>query len=406
MFDPYTIKKDFPVFNRKINDLPIVYLDNAATTQKPQSVIDTQSAYYANSNANVARGIYTLAEESTNLYEDARLQVAKFINAQEDEIVFTANATHALNLAVSGYVQHILAKGDIALSLISEHHSSLVPLQHMALMKEADFKVLELDTDLKFSLEKLEQILISGRVKVLSIAHVSNVLGTIFPLKKIIEKVHAHGGVVIVDASQSIGHMKIDVQQLKCDFLCFSAHKMCGPQGIGVLFARHELLQDASPIYFGGGMISQVYTDHIHLKKGHQAFEAGTPNVAGAVGLSSAIEYLGRLGMENVKTHEDELTHYALNKLKHIEDLYVVGAAEDRLGIIAFGIKGIHAHDIAAVLNTRNICVRSGQHCAMPLHDALNITSTVRASFYIYNTQEDVDSLIDGLGMSRKILIK
>jgi cysteine desulfurase/selenocysteine lyase len=406
MFDPYTIKKDFPIFNRIINNMPLIYLDNAATTHKPQSVIDAQSFYYSNSNANVARGVYTLAEESTDMYESARAKVASFINAGSEEIVFTSNATHSLNLVFWGYLNQILGKGDIALSLISEHHSSLVPLQQVARLKDAEFKVLGLGHDLNFSMEKLEEELKSGKVRVLSIAHVSNVLGTVFPVKKIVEKVHQYGGVVVIDASQSIGHMKLDVKQLGCDFLCFSGHKMCGPQGIGVLYARKDLLQDMTPLYYGGGMITKVYTDHTQVKKGSHALEAGTPNVAGAVGLAAAITYLENTGMDNIRTHEQELTHYTFSQLEKIESLHVVGSNQDRLGIIAFDIKGMHSHDIASVLNTRNICVRSGQHCAMPLHDHLKISASVRASFFIYNTKEDINSLVEGLQHSIKVLAK
>lgn len=386
--------------------MPLIYLDNAATTHKPQSVIDAQSFYYSNSNANVARGVYTLAEESTDMYESARAKVASFINAGSEEIVFTSNATHSLNLVFWGYLNQILGKGDIALSLISEHHSSLVPLQQVARLKDAEFKVLGLGHDLNFSMEKLEEELKSGKVRVLSIAHVSNVLGTVFPVKKIVEKVHQYGGVVVIDASQSIGHMKLDVKQLGCDFLCFSGHKMCGPQGIGVLYARKDLLQDMTPLYYGGGMITKVYTDHTQVKKGSHALEAGTPNVAGAVGLAAAITYLENTGMDNIRTHEQELTHYTFSQLEKIESLHVVGSNQDRLGIIAFDIKGMHSHDIASVLNTRNICVRSGQHCAMPLHDHLKISASVRASFFIYNTKEDINSLVEGLQHSIKVLAK
>lgn len=406
MFDPHTIKKDFPIFNRNINNAPLIYLDNAATTHKPQSVIDAQSSYYANSNANVARGVYTLAEESTDLYESARKRVADFINAGSDEIVFTSNSTHSLNLAIWGYVHTILNKGDVALSLISEHHSSLVPLQQIAVLKEAEFKVLSLDSDLSFSMEMLEEVLKTGKVRVLSIAHISNVLGTVFPIKKIVEKVHQYGGIVILDASQSIGHMKVDVKQLGCDFLCFSGHKMCGPQGIGVLYARKDLLQNMTPLYYGGGMIAKVYNDHTQIKKGFEALEAGTPNVAGAVGLTAAIEYLENIGMDNIRAHEEELTHYAFSQLEQIENLHIIGSNDNRLGIIAFGIKDIHSHDIASVLNTKNICARSGQHCAMPLHNSLDLAASVRVSFYIYNTKEDIDSLVEGLQHSRKVLAK
>lgn len=386
--------------------MPSVYLDNAATTHKPASVTDAQGFYYANSNANVARGVYTLAEESTDLYEGARKKVAEFINAGNEEIVFTSNATHSLNLVTWAYLNQALDKGDVVLALISEHHSSLVPLQQVARIRNAEFKVLGLGADLNFSMEKLEEALKSGKVKVLSIAHISNVLGTVFPIKKIVEKVHQYGGIVILDASQSIGHIKVDVKQLGCDFLCFSGHKMCGPQGIGVLYARKDLLQNMTPLYYGGGMITKVYTDHTQIKKGFEALEAGTPNVAGAVGLVAAIEYLENVGMDNVRIHEEELTHYTLSQLQQIEDLFIIGGNENRLGIIAFSIKGMHSHDIASVLNTRNICVRSGQHCAMPLHDLLKIPASVRASFYIYNTKEDIDSLVEGLQHSRKVLAK
>lgn len=406
MFDPIKVKQDFPILTKKINGRDLIYLDNAATTHKPQTVIDAQSYYYENINANVARGVYTLAEQSTDQYETARESVATFINAASNEIVFTANATHSLNLAMWGYVNQILTKGDTVLSLVSEHHSSLVPLQQVALLNEAHFKVLHLADDLTFSMESLEEMLLNSTVKVLSIAHVSNVLGAVFPLKEIIEKVHKLGGVVIVDASQSIGHMKVDVKHLDCDFLCFSAHKMCGPQGIGVLYAKHTLMESMTPIYFGGGMITKVYTDHTLVKKGHAALEAGTPNIAGAVGLKAAIDYLNKVGMDAIRTHGEELANYAATQLSKIDDLYIIGSNATRLGIISFGIKGIHSHDIASVLNTKNICVRSGQHCAMPLHDYLNIPASVRASFYIYNTKDDIDQLVDGIKLSRKILLK
>lgn len=407
MINIQDIKKDFPIFSRTLNGSTITYLDNAATTHKPVQVVNAEFDYYFNYNANVSRGVYTLAEESTDIYEASREKIARFVGASSNEIVFTANATQALNLICSGWVFKQLTPEDSVVSLISEHHSNFVPLQQVASVAGASFLTLDLNDDLSFSLEKLDALLTAHKIKILSIAHVSNVIGTVFPIKKICDMVHKHGGYVIVDGSQSVGHTKIDVKSLGCDFFAFSGHKMLGPQGIGVLYASSEIMKEIEPITFGGGMIKKVAESESSFKADIQRLEAGTPNVAGAYALSRAAEYLQAIGMENVALHENNLATYAIKELLTIPGLFIIGGlSEQRLGIVSFAIEGVHSHDVASVLNAKNICVRSGQHCAMPLHDKMNISSSIRASFYIYNDTKDVDLLVNALKYAKEILVK
>ncbi len=402
------IKKDFPILSRTINGAPITYLDNAATTHKPVHVVNAIFDYYFNYNANVSRGVYTLAEQSTEKYELSRSKIAHFLGVKPTEIVFTSNSTFAMNIAIFGYIAHLLEKDDTVVSLISEHHSSIVPLQQAAQAKGAKLEILELTDDFDFPLAEFEKVLKSGKVKVLSVAHISNVLGTIFDIKAICELAHKYGCLVLVDGSQAVGHTKLNLAHLGCDLYAFSGHKMLGPMGIGVLYAKAEILAKMDPMFFGGGMIKRVSATETTFKDSPEGLEPGTPNVEGAYALAAAVSYLEKLGMDNIEAHEKKLTQYAMEKLRQIPLVQIVGNgdAKERLGIISFVLNGIHSHDVAAVLNSRNICVRSGQHCTMPLHDKLKISSSIRASFYIYNDEADVDKLVEGLLHAVKILRK
>lgn len=408
MINVSEIKKDFPILSRQINGVPLTYLDNAATTHKPKQVIDAISEYYSNYNANVSRGIYTLAEESTEKFDESRAKIARFLNVKPQEIIFTYNSTYALNIAVFGYVAHLLQKDDIVVSLISEHHSSLVPLQQAAHAKDAQLAVLELTDDFDFPMLEFEKLLKSGKVRVLSVAHVSNVLGTEFDIKAICELAHKYNCLVLVDGSQAVGHKKLNLHALDCDFYAFSAHKMLGPMGIGVLYANAEILRKMDPMFFGGGMIKRVSVQEATFKESSEGMEPGTPNVADVYALGAAVDYLESIGMNAIEEHEKALTQYALEKFNQIPQIKIVGNAKtkDRLGIISFVLDGIHSHDVAAVLSSRNICVRSGQHCTMPLHDKLRISSSIRASFCIYNDEADVDKLVQGLQHAISILQK
>ncbi len=408
MLNSTEIKKDFPILSRKINDQELVHLDNAATTQKPQQVIDAISQYYCNYNANVSRGVYTLAEESTEKYEQSRTKIAHFLGVKPTEIVFTSNSTFAMNIAVFGYIAGLLEEGDVCVSLISEHHSSIVPLQQAAHAKGAKLEILELTDDFDFPMATFENLLKTQKVKVLSVAHISNVLGTVFDIKTICELAHKYGCLVLVDGSQAVGHKKLNLAHLGCDFYAFSGHKMLGPMGIGVLYAKAEIMEKMDPMFFGGGMIKRVSATETTFKTSPEGLEPGTPNVEGAYALASAVDYLEKIGMDNIEAHEKDLTKYAMEKLSQIPQVQIVGNAQskERLGIISFVLEGIHSHDVAAVLNSRNICVRSGQHCTMPLHDKLKISSSIRASFYIYNDEADVDKLVEGLLHAVQILQK
>ncbi|OGC47312.1 hypothetical protein A2886_01755 [candidate division WWE3 bacterium RIFCSPHIGHO2_01_FULL_42_13] len=409
MFDANKIKKDFPILNDPKFNEGLVYLDNAATSQKPQQVINAVSDYYSHHNANVHRGIYELSERATNMYEDSRAKVAKFISAKHpEEIIFTKGVTESINrVAFCWVIQHVKA-GDMIMAMESDHHSNLIPWQQVAERTGAKLEVLQVDEKGEISLEQIKQKFdeLAGKIKIVAISHASNVLGTIFPVKEICKLAKEAGAVVSVDGAQAIPHMKVNVESLGCDFYSFSGHKMLAPTGIGVLWERKELLQEMIPYEYGGGMIGEVKTHTSTWGEIPQRFEAGTPNIEGAVGLSAAIDYLEGIGMENVRKHEIELTTYALEKLGEIEGLTILGPqeAEKRSGLVSFIIKKIHPHDIAAILSQKGIAVRSGQHCTMPLHDRLGISASVRASFYIYNTKEDVDKLIHELKEAKKLL--
>ena len=389
------IKKDFPILNNR----NITYLDSGATTQKPLSVIHAVEEYYNNLNANIHRGAYTLSMEATAKYEEVRKNIAKFINARHtEEIIYSKNATESLNLLAYSYGMDNVNKDDEIVISIMEHHSNLVPWQKVVKEKNAKLKYMYLNDNYEIDEKEIESK-ITDKTKIVSIAHVSNVLGTINDVKKIIKYAHKKGAVVIVDCSQSIPHMKIDVQDLDADFIVFSGHKMLAPLGIGILYGKKELLNKMKPFIMGGDMIEYVYEQETTFAPLPNKFEAGTQNIEGVIGLGAAIEYFKKIGYETINKIENEVIEYAreeLSKLDYI-DLYMTKNKENHSSVISFNIKGVHPHDLASILDSIGVCVRSGNHCAQPLMRYLGIDSTCRASFYLYNTKEDVDKLVEGL---------
>ena len=389
------IKRDFPLLENK----EIVYLDSGATTQKPIQVINAIGKFYEKYNANPHRGAYTLSMEATEIYENTRTKIAKFINAKHrEEIIFSKNASESLNLIAYSYGIENLKKDDEIVISIMEHHSNLVPWQMVSRKTESKLKYMYINNEFELSDEEIESK-ITDKTKIVSITHVSNVLGTINNVKKIIKYAHKKGAIVIVDASQSIPHMKIDVQDLDCDFLVFSGHKMLAPLGIGVMYGKKELLNRMTPFLMGGDMIEYVYEQDTTFAPLPNKFEAGTQNVEGVIGLGAAIDYIENLGYNKINELEKEVVYYAIEKLKKIEylTLYLTPNKENHSAVISFNIKGVHPHDVASILDSDGVCVRSGNHCAQPLLRFLGIDSTCRASFYFYNTKEDVDKLVKAL---------
>lgn len=402
------IKKDFPILEKR----DISYLDSGATTQKPNQVIDEIEKYYKNYNANPHRGAYSLSIEATEEYENTRTKIAKFINAKNrEEIIFTKNATESLNLIAYSYGLENLKKDDEIVISIMEHHSNLVPWQNVAKTTGAKLNYMYINNEFELSDEEIESK-ITDKTKIVGITHVSNVLGTVNNVEKIIKCAHKKGAIVIVDGSQSIPHMKIDVQKMNSDFFVFSGHKMLAPLGIGVLYGKKEILNKMKPFLMGGDMIEYVYEQDTTFAPLPNKFEAGTQNVEGVIGLGAAIDYIEKIGYDNINKLETEIVDYArqeLNKLDFIT-LYMTPNKKNHQGVISFNIKGVHPHDVASILDGNGVCVRSGNHCAQPLMRYLGIDSTCRASFYIYNTKEDVDRLVDALkkayGMFEKYLKK
>lgn len=392
------IRKDFPILDEVINDRRLVYLDSSATSQKPKCVIDKTVEYYAHMNANVHRGVHTLGTRATDGYEGARETVRKFINAKYfEEIIFTRGTTSALNLVAHSFGDLVVENGDEILITEMEHHANLVPWQQLAKRKGAVLKYIPLNEDGTISIESVEASL-SDKTKIVSMTHVSNVLGTINDIKAITDKVHAHGAYMVVDGAQSIPHMKVDVQDLGCDFFAFSGHKMCGPTGIGALYGKKALLDKMKPIEFGGDMIDFVGLQDSTWTELPTKFEAGTPLIAEAVGLAEAIKYLEAIGMDNILAYEHELTAYAYEQMSAIEGLEIYGpTADKRAGLITFNLEGVHPHDLATALDSHGVAVRAGHHCAQPLMKWLGQSSTARASFYIYNTKEEIDQLVKSL---------
>lgn len=399
------IRADFPILRRKIGGKPLVYLDNAATSQKPKAVIDAIDRYYHEYNANVHRGVHRLSEEATVAFEQSREEFARFIGAKAaKEIIFVRNATEALNLVALSWARANLKSGDRILLTEMEHHSNIVPWQMLAKEKGLRIDYVEIRDDGILNWENFEQ-LIKESPKVLSLAHVSNALGTINPVRQMAREAHKVGATVIVDAAQSVPHMPVDIADLECDFLAASGHKMLAPTGIGMLYGRQDLLDHMEPLMGGGEMIKEVHLQDARWNDLPWKFEAGTPNIEGVIGLGAAVDYLTKLGMQNVREHEKDITRYAIERLAGVKGLVLYGTREieKRGAVISFNLGDIHAHDLATVLDTQGIAIRSGQHCAQPLMERLKVPATSRASFYIYNTRREVDILVRALEKAGKM---
>ncbi len=400
MYDVKKIREDFPILSRKVYEKPLVYLDNAATSQTPRQVIEALVDYYENSNANVHRGVHHLSQEATDLYESARVKVAKFINAREpEEIVWTRNTTESINLVAHTWAQEHIGPGDEIIVTPMEHHSNLVPWQKVAADKGATLRILPLAKDASIDLSDIDKY-ITPRTKLLAMVHMSNGVGTINPVKELTAKAKKMGATVLVDAAQSAPHMPVDVIDLDCDFLALSGHKMLGPTGIGALYGRRELLEKMDPFLTGGEMVLEVWYDRATWNDLPMKFEAGTPNIADAVGLGAAVDYLQDIGMENIRDHEIQLTRYALEAFKELEEeleMFGPSDAEKRGGILSFHTDVVHPHDLGTFLDRDGIAVRTGHHCTMPLMRSLGVIASARASFYLYNTEEEVDALVDSL---------
>ncbi|WP_252503950.1 cysteine desulfurase [Sporosarcina sp. Marseille-Q4943] len=398
------IRKHFPILDQEINGHPLVYLDSAATSQKPRQVIEAISDYYLHDNANVHRGVHTLGNRATDHYEGAREKVRKFINAKStEEIIFNRGTTTALNMVAQSYGRANVGEGDEIVITHMEHHANIIPWQQLAKEKGAILKYVVLEEDGTLSLDKVRQT-VTDRTKIVSMMYVSNVLGTMNPIKEVTEIAHAHGAVMVVDGAQAAPHMKLDVQNLDCDFLAFSGHKMCGPTGIGVLYGKKELLNEMEPVEFGGEMIDFVGLYESTWKELPWKFEGGTPIIAGAIGLGAAIDFLEEIGLDQIERHEHELAGYAMEKMSTIDGLTIYGPLdpEKRAGIVTFNLDNVHPHDLATVLDMNGIAVRAGHHCAQPLMKWLECSATARASFYLYNTEEDVDRLVEGLRIAKE----
>jgi cysteine desulfurase/selenocysteine lyase len=394
--DPIALKEQFPILHQRVNGHPLVYLDNAATSQKPRAVLEALRRYYEHDNANVHRGVHTLGSRATEAYEGARERVARFLNAEPHEIIFTRGTTSAINLVAHGYARKHLREGDEIVITPMEHHSNLIPWQEAARKTGAVLKYIPLQPDGTIRLEDVEQT-VSERTRFVAVTAASNVLGTVNPVDRIAEIAHRKGAVILVDGAQSTPHMKVDVRAWDVDFYAFSGHKMCGPTGIGALYGKAALLDAMDPVDFGGEMIEVVELYESTWKEIPWKFEGGTPNIAGAVGLAAAIEFLEQVGMDNIAAHERKLAACALERLTAIEGITVYGPRHDRVGLVTFNLGDIHPHDVATVLDSEGIAIRAGHHCCQPLMRWLNATATARASFYLYNTESDIDRLAEAL---------
>ncbi|MBU1110861.1 cysteine desulfurase [Patescibacteria group bacterium] len=408
MLNVNKIRQDFPILKTRIHGKPLAYLDNAATTQKPQVVIDAISDYYRNYNANIHRGMHYLAEKATEAYEDARKTVARFINTNDpSEIIFVRNATEAINLVAYSWGRQNLSAGDTIVLTEMEHHANIIPWLMLKQEKGVEIEYVRVDSDGYLDINHLKDLL-DQKPKLLSLTHISNVLGTINPLAKISRLAGEENIPILVDAAQSTGHLGFNVKKHKIDFLAFTGHKILGPTGIGVLWAKKEHLEKMPPFLGGGEMIDEVYFDRFTLNNLPQKFEAGTPHIAGAIGLKAAIDYLDELGLKEIREYELKLTAYAITKLQNIPGICLLGplSPTDRGALISFTLKDIHPHDIAAVLDIEGVAIRSGHHCAMPLHNTLGIPASARASFCFYNTEEEIDRLVEGIRKTIKTMGK
>jgi len=396
-FDVDKIRADFPVLAQMINGKPLVYLDNAATSQKPQSVIDSLVNYYSTENANVHRGVHTLSQRATDDYEEARAKIRRFINAEKDEeIIFVRGTTEGINLISQTFGRSCISEGDEIIISSMEHHSNIVPWQILCQEKGAKLRVVPVNDIGELLLDEYER-LFTANTKLVSIVHQSNALGTINPAKEIVDIAHGHGVPVLLDGAQAIAHLGVDVRDLGCDFYAFSGHKLYGPTGIGVLYGKGSLLEEMPPYQAGGEMIRSVTFEETLYNTLPNKFEAGTPNIAGAIGLGAAIDYVGTIGMDEISVYESELLQYGTDRLSGIEGLKIIGTADKKGSVISFIMEGVHPHDIGTILDAEGIAIRTGHHCAQPLMDRFGVPATARASLAFYNTKEEIDVLVKGI---------
>lgn len=402
-FDVYKIREDFPILKQQVHGKPLVYLDNAATTQKPQIVIDSLVHYYSSENSNVHRGVHTLSERATEAYEQAREFVRSFLNAADArEIIFVRGATEAINLVAQTYGRTHVGEGDEVIISAMEHHSNIVPWQILCEQQRAKLRVIPINDDGELLLDEFEK-LVSPKTKFIAIAHVSNALGTINPVKEIVALAHRWNIPVLVDGAQASPHIEVDVRSLDCDFYVFSGHKVYGPTGIGVLYGKAELLDSMPPYQAGGDMIASVTFEETLYNRLPYKFEAGTPNVAGAIGLGTALEYVKAIGLRNIAAHEHSLLADATPALASIPGIRLIGTAKDKAAVLSFVLDGVHPHDIGTVLDQEGIAIRTGHHCAQPLMQRFGVPATARASFGIYNTSEEIDALVAGIHKAREV---
>jgi cysteine desulfurase / selenocysteine lyase len=400
-FDVERVRRDFPILDQKVRNHPLVYLDNAATSQKPLAVIEAVSRYYLHDNANIHRGVHELSQRATRDYEEARAKIQRFINAGSDrEIVFTGGTTGAINLVAQSYGRSHVREGDEIVLTTMEHHSNIVPWQILAEEKGARLKIAPVDERGELILEELEKLL-GPRTRIVSLVHLSNSLGTLNPVQEVIRMAHARSIPVLLDGAQAAAHLRIDVQELDCDFYAFSGHKMYGPTGIGILYGKEKLLDAMPPYQSGGDMISSVSFEKTHYNRLPFKFEAGTPNIAAVIGLSAAIDYLEEIGVEAAAAHENDLLAYATEAISKLPKVRILGTARKKAGILSFLVDGVHPHDIGTILDEQGVAIRAGHHCTQPLMERFGVPATARASFAMYNTRQDVDALAAGI---RKVL--
>jgi len=396
-FDVNKVRDDFPILKQTVNGNPLVYLDNGATSQKPQSVIDAIVRYYTTTNYNVHRGVHTLSQQATEDYEGARSKIGKFINAGDDqEIIFTRNTTEGINLVAHSYARHNVGPGDDIIVSNMEHHSNIVPWQMVCEEKGANLRVVPIDDNGELLMDEYEKML-GPRTKLVSITHVSNALGTILPAAQIIKMAHAHGAPVLLDGAQAVPHMPVDMKELDCDFYAFSGHKLFGPTGIGILYGKAEYLEAMPPFMGGGDMIKSVTFEKTIYNDLPYKFEAGTPDIAGAIALGAAVDYVSNLGFDQITAHEEELLRYGTQALSSISGVKLIGTARHKAGILSFIMDNAHPHDIGTILDEQGIAIRTGHHCAQPVMQRFQIPATARASMAFYNTKEDIDALVKGI---------
>ncbi len=404
MFDVEKIRRDFPILKQKVYGKELIYLDNAATTHKPQVVIDAITKYYSEQNSNVHRGVHFLSDSATTLYEKSRKLITEFINAKSDnEIVFVRGTTEAINLVANGYGDKFIKEGDEIIVSYLEHHSNIVPWQMLCERKNAKLKVIPVNDDGELIIDEYEKLL-SGKTKIVAVGHTSNALGTKNPVKDIIDIAHDAGAVVLIDGAQAVQHSRVDMQGLDVDFFAFSGHKVYGPTGIGVLYGKEDLLNAMNPYQGGGDMIKSVSFEKTTYNELPYKFEAGTPDICGAIVLPEALEYVKNAGLDNIAEYENDLMNYGTKKLKEIEGFRLIGNAKNKASVISFLLEGVHPYDVGTILDKQGIAVRTGHHCAEPLMNRLGIPGTIRASFGMYNTKSEIDALVDGVKKAKKML--